>query len=83
MNTSQPGTNVQTRSRALNLNLSKARIEQLCAKHDAAISVIEPLPGGGTRVVLMNISDADVLRQACSGKLLARDVPRTAFFRGR
>jgi hypothetical protein len=83
MTTAQLIAAVQTPSRALNLDLSKARVEQLCAKHDVAISVIEPLPEGGTRVVLMNISGADVLRGVCSGKLLARDALRTPFFRHR
>ena len=83
MSTLHSDAELRKPSRALNLNLSQAQIEQLCSKHDAAISAIEPLPGGGTRVVLMNISDADVVRRACSRKLITGDVPRTPFFRHR
>jgi hypothetical protein len=65
----------------MNLNLPRAQIERLCAKHNAAISAIETLPSGGTRVVLMNISDANVVRDACSKKLIIGAVVRTAFAR--
>ena len=46
-------------SRAINLNLSAADVLAMCAKHDAAVSTIEALPHGATRVVLVRAEDAE------------------------
>jgi len=64
-------------SRALNLDATLAHVTDTCAKHAAAISVIEPLESGGTRVVLMNAHDAAVISRVYGAKVLTGAVERT------
>lgn len=63
-------------SRALNLDATLAHVTDMCAKHAAAISVIEPLQSGGTRVVLLNAHDAAVISRAYGAKVLTGAVER-------
>ena len=64
-------------SRAINVNFTSAEVTAMCAKHKATISAIEPLPAGGTRVVLMNADDTAVIARAFKKNILATDVSRT------
>jgi hypothetical protein len=64
-------------SRAFCVNLSTAEVVALCAKRDAAISVVEPLQSGGTRVVLKNSDDAAMMGRVFAGKLLSGLIVRT------
>ncbi|RYE01231.1 MAG: hypothetical protein EOP61_11830 [Sphingomonadales bacterium] len=63
-------------SRALNLDATPAHVTDMCAKHDATVSVIEPLASGGTRVVLLNAHDAAVIARAFGKKVLTGVVER-------
>ena len=64
-------------SRAMNVNIDQAEVIARCAKHNAAISAIEPLLSGGTRVVLVNADDAAVMRAAFGSKVIDGTVSRT------
>ncbi len=63
-------------SRAIYVDATRADVIAMCSKHDAAISVIEPLQSGGTRVVLHNAHDAAVLAKAFGNKILTGVVTR-------
>jgi len=64
-------------SRAINVNASHAYVLTTCRKHGAVISAIEPLPSGGTRVVLMNADATATMRQAFGKRVISGDVRRT------
>ena len=64
-------------SRAINVNATHAEVSAMCSKHKAAISAIEVLPAGGTRVVLMNADDTAVIARAFRTKMLRADAKRT------
>ena len=49
----------------------------MAAKHNAAISAIEPLHPRGTRVVLMNIDGAQAVAKAFGKRVLTGAVTRT------
>ena len=66
-------------SRAMNLDATPDEIRAICAKHKLAISVIEPLLSGGTRVVTTNGDGAATLRKAMKAKLIPGAVKRTAW----
>lgn len=69
------------KSRAINVTIELAAVEALCAKHRTRISAIERLPSGGTRVVLMNGDDAEVMRQVFKSDILTGPVARTHWAR--
>ena len=62
--------------RAINVSIDRAAVEALCAKHETRISAIEALPGGGTRVVMMNGDDAVAMRRVFGTKVLTGVVAR-------
>lgn len=64
-------------SRAVNINEQVDAVETLCVKHAIAISTIEPLASGGTRVVLLNLVGADRIRELCKNKLITSSVVRS------
>ena len=64
-------------SRALNINATQDHVRASCAKHDAAISVIETLPGGCTRVVLRTADAAAVMQRVYRTSLVNTPVART------
>lgn len=66
-------------SRALNLTLERAEIFEVCARRDMAISAIETLLSGGTRVVLQSADDAAQLRRTWKAKLIPGPVRRAAW----
>jgi len=53
-------------SRALNLDAPAEHVLEMCAKHKAAITQIERLVSGGTRVVLQNADSAAIIGRADS-----------------
>jgi hypothetical protein len=68
-------------SRAMNINALQADVIETCAKLKTPISAIEPLISGGTRVVMMNGDDAEIVRKAFKSKLLVGAVTRTRWVR--
>lgn len=64
-------------SRAINVNASVADVEALCGRHGIAISVIEPLTSGGTRVVLLNPDGAERVRTLMKTKIITAAVVRS------
>jgi len=63
-------------SRALNINSTEAEIVAACQAAGIAISTIERLVSGGTRVVLHNGVDAAAIAKAFKAKLLSGPVTR-------
>jgi hypothetical protein len=63
-------------SRAVNVNASVAEVTAACAAMGTAITAIEGLLNGGTRVVLSNIGSADNVRAHYRKKLLGDRVAR-------
>ena len=68
-------------SRAMNLALSESEVTTLCTAAGISVSAIEPLPSGGTRVVLMNSADAAKIIKAFGSKVLTGTVARTHWMR--
>jgi hypothetical protein len=64
-------------SRAVNIDADQADVVAMAAKHKAAISAIESLHPRGTRVVLMNIEDANTVAKAFGKRVLTGAVTRT------
>ncbi|MCJ8158466.1 hypothetical protein [Sphingomonas sp. LaA6.9] len=63
--------------RALNIDATVDDVVALSARHNAAISAIEPLFPQGTRVVFMNAGDAAVVARAYGSRVLTGVVTRT------
>ena len=63
-------------SRAINVSAAEADVRDMCAKHKASITAIEPLRSGGTRVVLKNTVDALVIAKAYGSKVIRGAVVR-------
>ena len=70
-------------SRAINIDASEADVRAVCAKQDAAISAIETLLSGGTRVVLLNGDGAARVRRSFKAKLLTGNIVRTRWVANR
>lgn len=64
-------------SRALNVSARQAAVRVSAAKHAAPISAIETILSGGTRVVFMNIADAERMRHVFRNRMLTGAVVRT------
>ena len=64
-------------SRAINVNAAEADVSSLCRKKGIVISAIETLASGGTRVVLMNATDTETMKQAFGRKVMTGTVTRT------
>ena len=64
-------------SRALNLNATKDHVIATCAKRKVAISAIEALRSGGTRVVMNNADDTAIVAKAYGSKVITGTVTRT------
>jgi hypothetical protein len=63
-------------SRALNINTTEAEIVAACKTAGIAISTIERLVSGGTRVVLNNSVDAAAVAKSFKAKLMSGPVTR-------
>lgn len=68
-------------SRAMNTSLTEARVRALCEKSGVAISALEILPSGGSRLVCMREEGAEEMRVLLKGNLIEGRVPRFAFQR--
>jgi hypothetical protein len=64
-------------SRALNINATQDHVRTSCAKHNAAISAIETLPGGLTRVVLRSADAAAIIQRVYRTSIVTTPVRRT------
>ncbi|MDO7833632.1 hypothetical protein Q4610_01105 [Sphingobium sp. HBC34] len=67
-------------SRAINVTASVADVTALCARHTIAISTIEALPAGGTRVVLLNPIGAERMRELMKTKIITKPVARSSAY---
>ena len=63
-------------SRVLNINATEEHVLATCSKKHAAISAIEALQSGGTRVVLNNAIDTATIRKAYGSKVIDGKVRR-------
>lgn len=63
-------------SRALNVDATVDQVIALSAKHDVAISAIEPLLPNGTRVVFMNADGAAIVARAYGARVITGPVTR-------
>lgn len=68
-------------SRAMNTSLTEARVRAMCEKSGVAISALEILPSGGSRLVCMREEGAEEMRVLLKGNLIEGRVPRFAFQR--
>jgi len=63
-------------SRAININAAEIDIVATCEKLGIAISMIERLPSGGTRIVLKSTGDTASIAKAFRSKILTGPVTR-------
>jgi hypothetical protein len=70
-------------SRAFNLSMTEADVIKHCADKSIAVSVIEPLPGGGTRLVTMNGHGAAQIQAKLKTRIIQGEVRREQFVRRR
>lgn len=66
-------------SRAMNIKMSESAVLDRCRAESVGVSAIEPLPGGGVRVVCMSGDGAATLRRLLKGKLIDGEVKRERF----
>lgn len=66
-------------SRVVNLKLEKGLVTIRCMSEDVAVSAIETLPGGGTRLVCTSGTGADLIRKKLKRYLIAGDVTRERY----
>lgn len=67
-------------SRAISIDATVEQVTDYCAKQGLGISVIEPLISGGTRVVLNNMNDAEVVRRGMKARLISAPVVRSSLY---
>jgi hypothetical protein len=70
-----------TMSRAINITATEAEVRASALKNGAAISAIETILSGGTRVVFMNGDDAERMRTVFKKQVIAGAVTRTRWVR--
>jgi hypothetical protein len=70
-------------SRAMNLTLAEAAVVAACEKAQVAISAIETLPAGGTRLVTVNGDGAAIMRRTLAKSIIEGPVKRFAFMHPR
>ena len=63
-------------SRVVHLNLGEAAVTTRCHSEKVGISVIEPLPAGGVRLVCMSSVGAALIRRKLKANLIAGEVTR-------
>jgi hypothetical protein len=64
-------------SRALNLDAPQEHVLDTCAKHQLAITQIETLVSGGTRVVLKTADAAAILARSYKKQIIDGPITRT------
>ncbi|MDI1294347.1 MAG: hypothetical protein PSY12_00375 [bacterium] len=65
-------------SRVVNVNAPVDDVQALCTRHSIAISTIEALPSGGTRVVLLNPTGTERIRELMKNKLITSPITRSS-----
>lgn len=65
----------------MNVMLDEADVTKQCAAAAVAISAIEPLPAGGTRLVCVSPAGADKMRKKLKKHLIDGVVTRHRFYR--
>ena len=70
-------------SRATNLTMTEAEAIAKCRTLGVSISVVEPLPAGGVRLVCSTMAGAEILRDKCKKQIIHTPVVRTAFWESR
>ncbi|MBH1999077.1 MAG: hypothetical protein I8H96_08025 [Sphingomonadaceae bacterium] len=70
-------------SRVINLNAAVSEVQTLCDRHKLAISTIEELTSGGTRVVMLNPDGAERMRVLMKGKMIDSPVVRSSLYLAR
>jgi len=70
-------------SRATNLSMTEAEAVAKCNALGVSISVVEPLPAGGVRLVCSTMAGAEILRGKCKKQIIHTPVVRTAFWESR
>lgn len=68
-------------SRAMNVTATEAEVRSSAAEHGAAISAIEMILSGGTRVVFMNGDDAERMRRVFGSRMIVGAVMRSRWVR--
>lgn len=68
-------------SRAINVTALEAHVKAAAIEHGAAISAIETIVSGGTRVVFMNGNDAERMRRVFKDRIIVGTVTRTRWVR--
>jgi hypothetical protein len=68
-------------SRAMNVSLDEAAVAALCKTAKVAISAIEPLPSGGTRLICVSPLGAETMRKRLKKHLIEGAVVRHRFYR--
>ncbi|WP_313535659.1 hypothetical protein [Sphingomonas sp.] len=63
-------------SRAINVSAAKEHVIATCAKRSIAISAIETLQSGGTRVVMNSSADTAIIAKAYGRKVITGAVVR-------
>jgi len=66
-------------SRAMNVSMSEAQVLLHCREQKIDISVLEPLPDGGVRLVCMSSYGAAQARQKLKKHILEGEVRRERF----
>lgn len=67
-------------TRVVSVNVAPEAVTAVCDKLGVAISVIEPLPSGGTRVILNNSVDAEKVRHDMRTKLITGPSARSPLY---
>jgi hypothetical protein len=65
----------------MNVTLDQQAVRSHAESHKAPISAIETILSGGTRVVFMNMADADRMREVFSTSLINGNVVRSRWAR--
>jgi len=60
----------------MQLAMSEQEVLALCASKEVAVSVIERLPGGGTRLVCCSSSGADIVRDKAKSRIITAEQVR-------
>ena len=66
-------------SREMFLNMTANEVRDRCEKEKVGISVLEPLPKGGTRLVCNSGDDAVMIRAKLKTKLITEGIERARF----
>lgn len=64
-------------SRVLNFSVTSEELQSFCEQNGIGISVIEPLDSGGTRIVLNNADDVEILRKKMKASIIEGPIARS------